>query len=269
MSVPVGGEATAKEITRERLATLGILVAGIAHELNTPMGALNSNHHTIERALLKLGEILEDEVVTPDELAEVRRVVRAIKSVLRTNRIAVERMRNLVLSLRNFGRPTTSVVRPVDLHEGLEGTLVLLGHELKEIEVVRDFGDLPPVVCLPNRINQVFMNLVQNAAQAMSPGGSLTIRTRPEGKGVRIQVRDTGRGIASEDLEEIFEPGFTTKGERIGMGLGLALTLQIVSRHGGEITVESEVGLGTTFDLFLPVLPPEDPAREEPSHEIP
>ena len=267
MSVPVG-EATAKEITQARLATLGTLVAGIAHELNTPMGALKSNQDTIKRALVKLGEILEDEVVTPDELGQVRRIVRATESVLRTNGIAVERMARLVRNLRNFGRPTTSVARPVDLHEGLEGTLALLRHALKGIEVVRDFGELPLVVCLPNRINQVFMNLVHNAAQAMPDGGSLTITTRAEGKRVRVRVADTGRGIAPEDMAEIFEPGFTTKGERIGMGLGLAIVRQIVYRHGGDISVESEVGRGTTFDVLLPQLPPEDPGREEASNGI-
>lgn len=256
---------TAREITQARLATLGMLVAGIAHELNTPLGALNSNHHVIERALLKLGEILEDEVVTPDELDEVRRVVRATESVLRTNGIAVERMVNLVRNLRNFGRPTTSEPRPVDLHEGIEGTLALLGHELKEIEVVRDFGELPLVVCHPNRINQVFMNLVHNAAQAMHDGGVLTIRTRAEGDHARVSVADTGRGIPRDVIEEIFEPGFTTKGERIGMGLGLAITLQIVHQHGGEISVESEPGHGTTFDVDLPLRPPTGLARKEAS----
>ncbi|WP_423929721.1 sensor histidine kinase [Candidatus Palauibacter sp.] len=256
-------EAKAREITQARLATLGTLVAGIAHELNTPLGALHSNHHVIERALLKLGVILEDEVVTPDELDEVRRVVRATESVLRTNRIAVERMVTLVHNLRNFGRPRTSEARPVDLHEGLEGTLVLLGHALKEIDIVRDFGDLPPVVCHPNRVNQIFMNLVHNAAQAMPDGGSLTVRTRAEGDRVHVRVADTGRGIPPEVIGEIFEPGFTTKGERIGMGLGLAIALQIVHQHGGQISVESEPGRGTTFDVYLPLRPPRHRERKE------
>lgn len=264
MSEP-GIGATGREITQARLATLGTLVAGIAHELNTPLGALNSNHHVIERALLKLGDILEDEVVTPDELDEVRRVVRATESVLRTNGIAVERMVNLVQNLRNFGRPTTSEARPVDLREGIEGTLALLAHELKEIEVVRDFGDLPPVVCHPNRINQVFMNLVHNAAQAMHDGGVLTIATRAEGHHAHVRVADTGRGIPHDVLGEIFEPGFTTKGERIGMGLGLAITLQIVHQHGGDISVESEPGRGTTFDVQLPLRQSTGPARKETS----
>ena len=256
-------EATAREITQARLASLGILVAGIAHELNTPLGALHSNHHVIERALLKLADILEDEVVTPDELDEVRRVVRATESVLRTNRIAVDRMVKLVQSLRNFGRPRASEARSVDLHEGLEGTLVLLGHALKKVEVVRDFGELPEVVCHPNRINQVFMNLVHNAAQAMPDGGSLTIRTRREGDLVHVRVADTGRGIPPEVVGEIFEPGFTTKGDRIGMGLGLAIALQIVHQHGGDISVESEPGRGTAFDVSLPLRPRQESRGEE------
>lgn len=256
-------EATAREITQARLASLGILVAGIAHELNTPLGALHSNHHVIERALLKLGDILEDEVVTPDELDEVRRVVRATESVLRTNRIAVDRMVKLVHSLRNFGRPKASEARPADLHEGIEGTLVLLGHALRKVEIVREFGDLPPVVCHPNRINQVFMNLVHNAAQAMPGGGVLKIRTRTEGDRIHVRVTDTGRGIPPDVVEEVFEPGFTTKGERIGMGLGLAIARQIVHQHGGEITVESRPGLGATFDVFLPLRPPATPEGGE------
>lgn len=261
--------ATAREITQARLATLGTLVAGIAHELNTPLGALNSNHHVIERALLKLADILEDEVVTPDELDEVRRVVRATESVLRTNRIAVERMVNLVQNLKNFGRPKASDARPFDLHEGIEGTLVLLGHALREMEVERDYGDLPPVVCHPNRINQVFMNIIHNASQAMSAGGTMTIRTRADEDGIHVRLSDTGPGIPPEAIGQIFEPGFTTKGERIGMGLGLAIALQIVDQHGGEISVRSEVGRGTIFDVDLPVRPPRLPARKEDADAAP
>lgn len=240
-------------VNSAKLATLGSLVAGVAHEINTPLGALHSNHDVIERALIKLQDILEDEVVTPDELEEVRKIVRAMDGVLHTNGIAVERMVKLVDSLRTFGRPDRADIDRVNLHEGIEGTLAVLGHEVGEIEVVRDFGDIPLVECYPDRINQVLMNLMLNALQAMGEHGTLTIRTRSDGEGVSVGVSDTGSGIAPATLERLFDPGFTTKGDRVGMGLGLAISRQIVDQHGGEIKVASTVGKGTTFTVHLPL----------------
>ena len=258
----------AEQVNQARLASLGMMVAGITHELNTPLGAINSNHDVIERALIKLQVILEDEVVTPDELQEVRRIVRAMDGVLRTNGIAVERMVKLVASLRTFGRPDQAEVDRVDLHEGLEGTLAVLGHVLRSISVEREFSELPLVECYPNHINQVFMNLLHNAAQAMPGGGTLRLITTTDGGKVRLEVGDTGRGIAAEDLAQIFEPGFTTKGGRVGMGLGLAITHQIVAQHGGEISVESLVGQGTTFVVTLPTRLPEDHSTLEGGNDV-
>ncbi len=227
-------------------------MAGVSHELNTPLGAIHSNHDVISRALNRLQVILEDEVVTPDELDDVRKIVRAMNGVLKTNGIAVERMVKLVDSLRTFGRPDRADIDRVALHAGVESTLALLGHELMHIEVVRDYGDLPPVECYPSRVNQVFMNLLHNAIQAMDGKGTLTIRTRPDGDSVVIEISDTGKGIEPKHLAKIFEPGFTTKGVRVGMGLGLALTRQIVDHHGGEISATSALGEGTTFRVRLP-----------------
>ena len=254
-------------IKQSHLATLGRLVAGVAHELNTPLGALHSNHDVIRRALLKLQDILEDEVVTPDELDGVRRIVRAMDGVLRTNGIAVERMVKVVESLATFGRPDRAEVDRVDLHEGIEGTLAVLGAELKDVRVVKEFGDLPIIECYANRINQVFMNLIHNAVQAMQPDDTLTIRTSAEEGGVLLEVRDTGKGIAPDDLARIFEPGFTTKGDRIGMGLGLAISRQIIEYHGGRISVESTLGEGTIFRIRLPLMLPEDTRDEGGSDE--
>lgn len=245
-------QAQSELIYSARLATLGTLVAGVSHELNTPLGAIHSNHDVITRALNRLQDILEDEVVTPDELEDVRKIVRAMDGVLRTNGIAVDRMVKLVDSLRTFGRPDRADIDRVSLKDGIESTLAVLGHELKHVEIVRDYGDLPPVECFPGRINQVFMNLLHNAIQAMDGNGILTIRTRPADDSVIIEVSDTGKGIEPENLERIFEPGFTTKGVRMGMGLGLALTRQIVDHHGGNISVNSVVGEGTTFRVRLP-----------------
>lgn len=252
----------AEQISRAHLATLGTLVAGIAHELNTPLGAINSNHDVIERALLKLGEILEDDVVTPDELKDVRRIVRAMDGVLRTNGIAVARMVELVQNLRTFGRPDRAEVDRVDIHEGLEGTLAVLGHELKNVTIERDYAELPLVECYPNRINQVFMNLVFNAAQAMPEGGTLSLRTAKGEGAVTLEVADDGCGIAPDVLSRIFEPGFTTKGGRVGMGLGLAIVHRIIDQHGGDISVQSSLGQGSTFVVRLPVRLPETPEEQ-------
>ncbi len=248
-----GGAERTTESAAEENATLGALVAGIAHELNTPLGAIHANHDIIKRALLKLRDILADEVVTPDELVEVRRVVRAMRTVLRTNGVAVERMVGLVRNLRNFGKPNPAEIRAVDLHEELDGTLALLSSPLQGVGVTRDYGDMPPVVCHPLSINQVFVNLVHNAAQSMPRGGSLTLATRREGDSARIRIADTGKGIRADLLARIFEPGFTTKGGRVGMGLGLAISRQIIDHHKGDISVESELGRGSTFTVSLPL----------------
>lgn len=250
--------ARAELVRAAQLATLGNLVRGVAHEINTPLGALSSNHDTTRRALGKLQRILDDEVVTPDELGEVRRIVRAIAAVQETNELAVERMKHVVSSLRRFGRPDRSEVDRIDLADAISGTLDLAKHQLGDsIAVELRLGDTPRVECYAQQVNQVFMNLIMNAAHAMQGGGTLTIRSRAIGDAVEIEISDTGTGIKPEDLDKLFEPGFTTKGGRVGMGLGLAICREIVDRHGGDIAVESEVGVGTTFTVRLALALPE------------
>lgn len=245
--------ALAKLVNQAKLATLGMLVAGFAHEVNTPLGAINSNHDVLRRALEKLQDILEDEVVEPHELEEVRRIVRAVDGVLKVNDIAVERMTTLVRSLRTFGRLDRAQLDWSNLHEGIDATLAILAHELTEVRIERDYGELPPVRCHADQLNQVWSNLVQNALRAMPEGGSLTITTAPDGENVRITFADTGRGMSPEEQEHLFEPGFTTKANRVGMGLGLLITRQVVDHHQGQILVDSELGAGTRFTIVLPV----------------
>jgi two-component system, NtrC family, sensor kinase len=249
----MNGPAIAEAVTQARLATLGLLVAGLAHEINTPLGALNSNHDVLRRALERLQAILEDEVVEPHELEEVRRIVRALDSILHVNDLAVERMSGLIKSLRNFGRIDRADLDYADLHEGIDSTLEILAHELRPVHVVRSYGMLPRVHCHPQQINQVFMNLLLNAAQAMPEGGTIEIVTWSSDTSVHVRIADSGVGIPAHVLHQIFEPGFTTRGGRVGMGLGLLISRQIIDRHGGAIHVESESGTGSTFTITLPV----------------
>jgi len=259
--------AQAELVSSAKLATLGTLIAGVAHEINTPLGALHSNHDTIRRALERLQVILEDEVVDEHELEDVRRIVRAIDGVTATNNMAVDRMVQIVRSLRTFGRVDRSDIDRVDLHEGIESTLAIVAHELKgRIDVLREYGDLPRVECFPNQVHQVFMNLIVNAAQAIRGRGTITIRTGAKGEEVMFEVEDTGVGIPHENLARIFDPGFSTKGSRMGMGMGLLITSQIIDRHGGRIAVESEPGRGSVFTVHLPVrLPADARVAREPS----
>jgi two-component system, NtrC family, sensor kinase len=246
--------AIADLVTHARLATLGMLVAGFAHEINTPLGALSSNHDVLQRALGKLQQILEDEVVEPHELEEVRRVVRAVNGILEVNDLAMHRMTQLVRNLRNFGRLDRADVDWADLAEGIDSTLTILAHELRSLHLVREIGVLPRVHCHPDRLNQVWMNLLLNARRATADGGTLTIRARSDGDRVIVEIGDTGSGIPHEHLERIFQPGFTTKEGRVGMGLGLLIARQIVEQHSGSIRVSSELGIGTTFTIELPVV---------------
>ncbi len=258
-------------VNSAKLSTLGMLVAGVAHEVNTPLGALASNHDVIKRAMGKLQDILADEVVDETELAEVRRIVRALDGILKVNDLAVTRVLELVGSLRSFGRLDRSETDRLDLHEGIDNALVLLRHRMeRRVRIEKDYAELPPVECFPQQLNQVFMNLLLNAIQAIEGEGTITVVTAPDDRGVRIEIHDTGRGIAPELMETIFEPGFTTKGNRVGMGLGLLISRQIVDRHGGRISVRSELGRGSTFMVTLPLeLPIESDAGGTPSDPAP
>lgn len=248
----------AAQVNDARVSSVGSLVAGVAHEMNTPLGSLNASHDTFRRALDRLQAILADERVDPEELEEVRRIVRAVDRVAHTQDLAFERLAHIVDELRTFGRPDDAEISVVDLHDGLESTLTVLGHELGDrISVERRYGDLPPVECHPHRLNQVFLNLLSNAIHAIHGPGTIVIGTEAGDGQVTVAIEDSGVGIPEEDLPKIFDAGFTTKQERKGMGLGLLISQQIVHQHGGRIEVESRPGAGSTFRVRLPVrIPP-------------
>jgi two-component system, NtrC family, sensor kinase len=234
-------------IQSEKMAALGLLVAGVAHEINTPMGAIHSNNDIMTRAVGKVRKLLER---APDN--EVRRLLDILGEVCRNNEIATERIMKIVRNLKNFARLDEAERKKVNIHEGIESTLSLLRHQLKSrIRIVKCFGDIPEIECYPNELNQVFMNILVNAAQAIKHRGEITVKTWREGDRVKIAISDTGVGIPPENLSKVFDPGFTTKGVGLGTGLGLSICYKIVQEHRGTIEAESSKQ-GTTFTISIP-----------------
>jgi signal transduction histidine kinase len=209
------------------------------------------------RAVSKLLDLQDTSVPRDRQQPTMIRTLEVLDEIGRVNKTACERIVATVKSLRNFARLDEAERKRVDLHEGLESTLVLVHHEFKNrIKVVRDYGDeVPEVECSPNQLNQVFMNILVNAAHAIEGEGTVNIATRSEGEQVTISFTDTGRGIDPKVVPNIFDPGFTTKGVGVGTGLGLAICYRIVKDHHGSIDVESEPGRGTTFAITLPTKP--------------
>jgi signal transduction histidine kinase len=246
--------AQARLVQHAKMAALGQLVAGVAHEINTPLAAVVSNNDLFLRCFARLRHSLERAPVAVEDRAILERDLGAIEDLSGVTRQACARITGIVRTLRTFARLDEAEVKAVDLHEGIESTLVLIAHLLKGgITVERHYGELPRVECHPNQVNQVFMNLLVNACQAMGDTGTLIITTRTIADEVEVRIADTGHGIPPERLSRIFDPGFTTKGATVGTGLGLSIVYQIVSGHGGDIFVESELGRGTAFTVRLPV----------------
>jgi signal transduction histidine kinase len=249
-------ETQTQLVQSEKMAALGNLVAGVAHEINTPLGAVSSNTDLVRRALAKAKEALTD----PAQSEKARGYLDKAVGMAEISRDACRRIGEIVRSLRNFARLDEAELKPADLHEGLDSTLTLVTHLTKNrIAVQRDYGQLPQVHCHANQLNQVFLNMLVNAAQAIDGPGTITIRTRfvpghgADAGSAIVEIADTGQGIAPEHLKKIFDPGFTTKGVGVGTGLGLAISYRIVANHQGKIEVESAIGKGTTFRIVLPI----------------
>ncbi|MBD3401853.1 hypothetical protein GF420_03080 [candidate division GN15 bacterium] len=247
-------ETQSQLVQSEKMASLGSLVAGIAHELNTPIGAVHSIHQTLMRAIANIRELLERE--QPGRIEEdpvLKRNFAAIDDANRVITSGADRVTTIVRRLRSFARLDEAELKTVDIHEGIEDTLTLIHHEIKHhITIDRRYGTLPEIACYPGQLNQVFLNLLNNARQAITGEGTITIQTSHSDGWVIIKISDTGSGIAPEHVKRIFDPGFTTKGVGVGTGLGLSICYQIIRQHRGDISVDSTVGEGTTFTIRLP-----------------
>jgi two-component system NtrC family sensor kinase len=242
-----------------KMASLGRLSAGIVHEINSPIGSIFSNNEVILRALNKLKEMLASAVEqgTPPS-PKVLQIVDTIASLAEVDRIACERISGVIRSLKTFARVNESDLLKVDINDMLRNTIKLTGSMFRNrIAFECVFGDLPEVECYPGLLNQVFLNLIANAAQAVPGEGQVTVRTDLEGARVHISVEDNGSGIPIEVRPKIFAAGFTTKPLGEGTGLGLTITREIVEdTHGGSISFETEVGVGTTFHVRIPIQQP-------------
>ncbi|MCH7878237.1 MAG: PAS domain S-box protein [candidate division Zixibacteria bacterium] len=243
-------------VQSEKMAALGNLVAGVAHEINTPLGAINSNVDISERALKSINELIHagNCSMTDEVRAKADKTMAILRDITVTMHVAVERIVEIVRSLRNFARLDEAERKPADLHEGINSTLTLLAYEFKNrITVEKDYGDLPLVDCFPNQLNQVFMNILVNASQAIDSKGTVTIRTSVDKSAVKLQFIDNGTGIKKSDLRRIYDPGFTTKGVGVGTGLGLSIVYRIIQQHNGAIDIRSALGEGTTVTVTIPV----------------
>lgn len=247
-------ETQAQLVQSEKMASLGSLVAGIAHEINTPIGAVSSMHDTLFRTLEKLKGICKSTL--PGDRKQQPSLKSAFKIIDDSNRVirsGTERVINIVRRLKSFARLDEAELKTVDIHEGLEDTLILIHHEIKHnITVKKNYGDVPPISCFPGQLNQIFLNLFINSKHAIKGKGTITITTFTKDNKAHIAIKDDGVGIPKENLKKIFDPGFTTKGRGVGAGLGLSICYQIIQDHRGEIKVESELGKGTTFTIILP-----------------
>lgn len=256
----------------EKLASIGLLASGVAHEINNPIGFVNSNLGTLKSygdellAIIAAYEAAElcDEPDPRVRFAAANEMKSAfdlnfikadLASLLAESRDGLDRVKRIVQSLKDFSRVETSEIwRFDDITRGIESTLSVVWNELKyKCEVRKEYGDIPPVECMLSHLNQVFMNLLINAAHAIKEHGIVTIRTSQHADEVWIEIGDTGEGIPPENLSLIFSPFFTTKPVGKGTGLGLSLSYGIIEKHHGRIEVDSVVGKGTVFRVCLPI----------------
>ena len=238
----------------EKMKSLGQLVAGVAHELNNPIGFVHANLQLLDEYVKKLIEGQRAETDT-------ERIQESIEKLLVRSREGTRRVKKIVQDLRTFSRMDQAELQDADLHEEIDRTLALMEPRFKNhITIEREYGDLPRVRCYPGQLNQVFLNLLMNACDSIEKDGEIRITTQPISTGVRLEFKDSGPGIPAEVQSRIFDPFFTTKPVGVGTGLGLSLSHGIIERHGGRIVVSSEPGAGTTFSIELPLVapPPEE-----------
>jgi PAS domain S-box-containing protein len=259
-----------KILQQEKMASIGQLAAGVAHEINNPMTFISSNLTTLGKYISRLDEFIKTQsaaltsVTEPallraveDKRKELKldHILEDVRLLVKESIDGAERVKKIVQELKSFSRMDDEEYKKADMNECIESAITIVWNELKyKTTLKKEYGELPQTQCYPRQMNQVFVNLLINAVNAIADKGIITIKTWYENGFIWMQVSDTGVGIPRQNLGKIFEPFFTTKGAGVGTGLGLSITYEIIQRHKGEITVKSEVGTGSTFTIKIPVV---------------
>ncbi len=257
-------------LQREKMASIGQLAAGIAHEINNPVGFISSNLSTLGRYMERFTDFIKAQteavklVKDPDIIDSLEKkrkklkldyILEDVEQLIEESLEGTERVKRIVQNLKSFSRVDEADYKPADINECLESTLNIVWNELKyKATVHKEFNKLPLSKCYPQQLNQVFVNLLVNAAHAIDKHGEINIRTWTDNNFIKISISDTGCGIPKDKITRIFEPFFTTKDVGKGTGLGLSISYEIIKKHNGNITIDSEVGKGTTFTITIPVV---------------
>jgi two-component system NtrC family sensor kinase len=263
-------------LQQEKLASIGQLAAGVAHEINNPIAFVQSNLHTLEDYMASMTQLLHklfdlknienadeisrawEEIDKLAEEADLDFILLDVKDLLTQSLEGAERVRRIVADLKSFSRDDESKRETIDIHDCLNAALNIVWNELKyHVTLNKHFGELPQVDCFPQQLTQVFVNLLINAGQAIPDQGEITITTKQDSEKITILIGDNGTGIPEPLQARIFDPFFTTKEVGQGTGLGLSIVYGIVQKHGGKITFVSRVGIGTEFRIELPLVMPE------------
>jgi len=261
-------QAQSQLVQSEKMASLGQLVAGIAHEINNPVNFINAGVESLSANLDDIRKVLDvyhkitpvnvseklQEIEELKEKVEYKTAVREINQLIESIRTGTTRTTDIIKGLRTFSRLDEDILKTTDIHEGIDSTLILLHNKYKNrIEMIKEYADLPVIECYPGQLNQVFMNLLSNAIDAIENTGTIRIKTSAAGSFIKISIKDSGHGVPEDIREKIFDPFFTTKGIGKGTGLGLSISLGIIEKHNGKIEIAGSAGNGTEFIITVPV----------------
>jgi signal transduction histidine kinase len=274
-------ETQAQMLHSEKMASIGQLAAGVAHEINNPTGFVSSNLKTLTDYQEEIAQLIEkyqglmsqlvsqeqqgtlseqiwttvEEIKDFEQDIDVSFLMEDITDLIGDCREGIDRIKKIVIDLKDFAHPGEDKVQLTDINNGIESTLNVVNNEIKyKATVHKNFGDIPTVKGIPQQLNQVFMNILVNAAQAIEKKGDIYIGTRLVAQSVEVSIRDNGRGISQDNITKIFDPFFTTKDVGKGTGLGMNIAYNIIQKHNGTIHVDSELGKGTTFTITLPIV---------------